>query len=290
LLNQFRTRTADVKLDEFENHDLRVISWIRARDHDLDDAEKMFRRSFEWRQKVDFYNLLKWDPPRNYDKAFPYEIPGCDKDGCPVIIVPLCEWDRLGRYELSNGGKDNLDKFGNQFASKIYTVIRSMSNPAENKMVTRYSVLVDLQGFSLRHLTSISILEALFEIFQRFERNFPETMKAAYVVNAPRLFAMLYPLVKQIISPKTASKIEVYDCNSVKWKQVLLDKIPSEQLPIYYGGILPDTLQDRILWAKQYSYNDYAAMSKMDKEQLNAMDSGNKFALNLAEDRHSRIR
>jgi len=289
-IKQFRARITDLEFDEFENHDARIVSWIRARDFDLDKAENMIRASVEWRRNCDFDKLLSWTPPRAYESAFPYQISGYDKEGCPVIIMPICEWDRLVRKELANGGKENIHRFLNQFAAKILAKIKSLSIPSQNKMVTRYVLIFDLNGFSLRHLTSISIPEVLFESFRRFERNFPETLKVAYVVNAPRLFAMMYPLVKQIITAATARKVEVYDCNASNWKSVLLNKISAEELPVFYGGTLPDTLQDKVRWVREYSENCKSSTT-LDKECLTSatIDAGNKLTLDYSQEANSKI-
>jgi hypothetical protein len=278
------------QLDEYDNHDMRIISWLRAREFDLDKAESMIRTSMEWRQSCDFNKLLAWKPPANYEGAMPYQMCGYDNEGCPVIIMPICEWDRIVRKELSNGGQENLLRFLNQFAAKILAELKALSKPAQNKMITRYVLIFDLNGFSLRHLTSISIPEVLFESFRRFERNFPETLKVAYVVNAPRLFAMLYPVVKQILTARTANKVQVYDSNGSNWKPILLDKIKGEQLPIFYGGILADTLQDKIRWAKDYTENCMSSIS-LDKAAMNTVtiEAGSKLKLEYMQEPNSRI-
>ncbi|CAG7725168.1 unnamed protein product, partial [Allacma fusca] len=44
LLGEFRIRIKDLKLDEYLNSDMELLRWVRARDHDLDQAEIMFRK------------------------------------------------------------------------------------------------------------------------------------------------------------------------------------------------------------------------------------------------------
>ncbi|CAG7648088.1 unnamed protein product [Allacma fusca] len=50
-LKKFRANISDVleTLSEYDAHDLNLIRWIRARDFNLADAEKMLRKSLAWR-------------------------------------------------------------------------------------------------------------------------------------------------------------------------------------------------------------------------------------------------
>jgi hypothetical protein len=61
-------------------------------------------------------------------------------------------------------------------------------------------------------------------------------MKTAYVVNAPKIFSILFALIKPILSARTLSKIQIFSSNSSKWKVALLNNIPADQIPVKYGG------------------------------------------------------
>jgi len=53
---------------------------------------------------------------------------------------------------------------------------------------------------------------------------------------APWVFTYIFGFVKPILSARTMSKVVIFDSNQVKWKEALLNNIPSSSLPINYGG------------------------------------------------------
>jgi len=72
-----------VELSEKHQGDLYLLSWLRARDLDLGKAEEMFRTSMEWRKANGIDNILNWKVPEMFEKEFPFQISGMDKDKCP---------------------------------------------------------------------------------------------------------------------------------------------------------------------------------------------------------------
>ena len=62
---------------------------------------------------------------------------------------------------------------------------------------------------------------------------YPETMGAAFVVNAPSLFTALYAIIKGFLDERTRSKVRVMGSN---YRSVLLEHIDAENLPTFLGG------------------------------------------------------
>ena len=55
---------------------------------------------------------------------------------------------------------------------------------------------------------------------------------------APKLFTMIYNLMKPFLHQVTIDKIGVYGFDKAEWKAALLEEIDADQLPAYYGGTM----------------------------------------------------
>src|SRR5687768_9428990 len=64
-LEQFRARVGHI----YPEVDEKLITWLRARDMDLDKAEQMLRRHLVWRRNNEMESLLDWKSPKVF---FPY--------------------------------------------------------------------------------------------------------------------------------------------------------------------------------------------------------------------------
>lgn len=78
--------------------------------------------------------------------------------------------------------------------------IQKINESAERleKPVLNWSLLVDLEGLSMRHLWRPGI-KALLNIIETVERNYPETMGRVLVVRAPRVFPIAWTIVSAFI-------------------------------------------------------------------------------------------
>lgn len=73
-----------------------------------------------------------------------------------------------------------------------------------------------------------------------YEANYPEILKACYIINAPRVFAIAFAVVKRFLNEYTLGKIYIYQNDPKKWKKVLTAHIDGDSLPKHYGGNLVD--------------------------------------------------
>ncbi|CAG7732641.1 unnamed protein product, partial [Allacma fusca] len=93
LISQFRERLTDLNLKGRFSGDHDLLRWIRARNHDLDQAEKMIRESMKWRETNDIENILTWNPPERFSKDLPMEFLGYDNENSPVVVMAYGKWD-----------------------------------------------------------------------------------------------------------------------------------------------------------------------------------------------------
>jgi hypothetical protein len=107
-------------------------------------------------------------------------------------------------------------------------------------------------------------LEANLEVLKGFEAHYPEMMKMAIAVNCkdtfrnthndeapclrlssnviscvilflgPKVFSVLYSVIKPLMSSRTQAKLHIHDYNAKKWRKDLSSFIALDQLPMKY--------------------------------------------------------
>lgn len=72
-----------------------------------------------------------------------------------------------------------------------------LCNACVNLLVSCWTCLVDLEGLNMRHLWRPGI-KALLRIIEVVEANYPETLGRLLILRAPRVFPVLWTLVRRI--------------------------------------------------------------------------------------------
>jgi len=67
------------------------------------------------------------------------------------------------------------------------------------------------------------------------ESNYPESLRKIIIINAPKIFTMVFALFKAFMSQLTIDKIQVYGTDDA-WRSALLEEVDADQLPPLYGG------------------------------------------------------
>lgn len=210
-----------------------LCRWLKARSWNIEAAEKMLRQSMKWRLQWEVDTALKdWTPPEVVRLYYPYGICGVDKDGAPVIVIEFAGLDLVGL--LHSASRQDLIRTTIQILEKLLKMAK------ENDGSSRINVICDMEGFSLRQYAWRPAAEYIFAIIQMYEANYPEILKACYIINAPRVFAIAFNAVKRFLNEITISKINILKRDPKKWQAVLLDNIPDDQLPKAYGGVMVD--------------------------------------------------
>jgi len=83
-------------------------------------------------------------------------------------------------------------------------------------------------------------LEVGIESTKILEANYPENLGRLFIINAPKMFTMLFTLVKPLLSQATIDKFHIYGTDEKEWRAALLEYIDADQLPVYYGGTMTD--------------------------------------------------
>ncbi|KAL3267885.1 hypothetical protein HHI36_007025 [Cryptolaemus montrouzieri] len=192
----------------------------------------MLRQSMKWRLVMEVDGALKtWQPPEVVTIYEPCGVSGYDKDGAPIVIVPFAGLDIVGM--LHSVSKQDLIK------ATIQILEENMDLAAETG-AQQVVVIFDMENFNLRQYAWRPAAEVVIQLIQMYEMNYPEILKACYIINAPRVFAIAFNIVKKFMDAYTLSKIQIIKNDPAKWKKKLLENIEPDNLPKHFGGSLTD--------------------------------------------------
>ncbi|KAG0712931.1 SEC14-like protein 2 [Chionoecetes opilio] len=233
-ISRFRERVSTV-LPLDQQHDYALLQWLTARNFNIDKAEQMLKKSLEWRREWGADTVLEWEVPEVLSKYYPVGIAGHDKTGCPVWVIPYGGCDMRGL--LSSVKKADYIRYTIRV---LEASRRDMGQQTQllGRPVAQQCCIFDLDNFSLKHVTWKPAMDVILELVQLYEANYPEFLKCAYVINAPKVFTMAYALIKPFLHEVTLKKIKIFGTGG--WKEALLQDIDREQLPQHWGGTLTD--------------------------------------------------
>ncbi|XP_023159864.1 protein real-time [Drosophila hydei] len=226
-----------------------ILRFLSARDWHVSQAYAMLCDSLKWRREHRIDALLaEYSKPAVVIEHFPGGWHHHDKDGRPIYILRLGHMDVKGL--LKSLGMEGLLRLALHICEEG---IQKINESAErlDKPVLNWSLLVDLEGLSMRHLWRPGI-KALLYITETVERNYPETMGRVLVVRAPRVFPIAWTIVSAFIDEHTRSKFLFYGPDCEHMKDGLAQYIDEEIVPdflggpcktmIHEGGLVPKTL------------------------------------------------
>ncbi|KAL5016996.1 hypothetical protein ScPMuIL_006585 [Solemya velum] len=234
LLEKFRENVKDVLKPEQVGDDYFLTRWLRARKFDVEKAEHMYRTSMEFREKMGADTLIQdYTPPEVIQKYLTGGFCGFDKEGAPVRIELYGRLDLKGL--MCSVKKSDLEK------TKLLECERSTKMCEEQskkfgRKVDGLTVVFDMANVGTSMLWKPG-MQMYLHLVKILEDNYPEKMKRLLVVNAPRIFPLLYKLARPLVSEDMRQKIHVLGAD---YKHVLMKYIDEEQLPAFLGGKMCD--------------------------------------------------
>lgn len=235
-LMKFRRSVKDVMRPEHNDHFL--LRWLRARQWDAEAAEAMLRESLKWREKwgVDT-TLHTWKAPEILEKYFPSGSTGFDKEGSPVVIVPFVGLDMWG--VLHSVSKTDFIRMILRHLENYLAISRKQAEQ-HGPNASKITVIFDLEGFNIRQYAWKPAAELVFSLLQLYEANYPEILKICFIINAPKVFALAFSVVKKFMHEYTISKIKIHGSDTKKWQAQILQIVDKDQIPVHFGGTMVD--------------------------------------------------
>lgn len=209
------------------------LRFLRARDANVDKSFEMLKNSLHWRRQHHVDSILTtWNPPEALLEYYPGGWHYHDREGRPVYIVRLGSMDFKGL--LKTVGEDGFVK---QVVSINEEGLTKCVEAADifKKPVTNWTLIVDLDGLSMRHLWRPGI-RALLKIIEVVEANYPETMGRLLIVRAPKVFGVIWTLLSPFIDENSRNKFMIYTGDDYQGEGGLVDYIPREYIPTFLEG------------------------------------------------------
>ncbi|KAL7543248.1 hypothetical protein ACHAXR_012547 [Thalassiosira sp. AJA248-18] len=157
------------------------------------------------------------------------------KNGCPVMYLKCGSIQPEGMKCIIS--HDKLDRFfWNDIMFAFPPVLKEGRRHNPNFVRTENITIYDLKGVSRSQITSDTF--EMIKVGNKVMSSFPETLHCLLIINAPSWFGFVWSLVRKLIDPRTASKIEVF--TSAKAGSKRMDElIGNSQIPSCYGGMGP---------------------------------------------------
>lgn len=229
-LDQLRTNVDDILMPSHDDYFL--LRWLRARNFNVSQAESMLRENLQWRKQNSVDTILDdYEPTEVLKKYYPGGLIGHDKEGCPLWIIPFGYTDIKGLFYSVK-----KSDFVKHIIQQLEVSAQDMAVQSEmmGKVIEMHSFIFDLDNFNLKQIAWKPALDMIISLVTMYEDNYPEMLKKAYVVNAPKVYPFIFNMVKPFLSEETAKKIHVFGKDN--WKCALLQDIDPGELPEHWGG------------------------------------------------------
>lgn len=209
------------------------LQFLRARAFNLKDALLMFGNCERWREENQITALISFQlaphASAKLHELYPRYYHKTDGWGRPLYIEALSKFDYKSIFSIVN--EDDLFKSHIASYEHLYRVRYPACSAVAGHHIEESFIILDCYNAPLMQIGKImSMIGKITEISKNY---YPECMFKMYVINTPMMFSGIYSCIKPILDPATKKKIQVVGSS---YSKLLLEYIPSENLPVYYGG------------------------------------------------------
>lgn len=228
VLHEFKVRVQDLLQPNYDDHYL--FKWLKARCLDVNKAETMLRNSIAFKEKMNIEHIRnEYTPPKVIQEYLTGGICGHDREGSPVRVEMFGYLDMRGL--MASTRQSDLEKTKLLQCENIVKDWREQSKKM-GRRVDGLTVIFDMQHVGTKSMWRPG-LQMYLHLVKILEDNYPEMMKRMFVINAPRIFPLLWKICRPLISEDMKNKISVLGTD---FKTTLLKHIEEDELPVYLGG------------------------------------------------------
>ncbi|KAL9243357.1 hypothetical protein vseg_017253 [Gypsophila vaccaria] len=210
-----------------EADDLMLRRFLRARNLNVEKAVPFFLKYQKWRKSFvpkGYISEAEVQDDLAHNKVL---FGGLDKKGRPLTVL-------LARRHVQNSKVGGLEEFKRYCVYVLDKIVSRIPAGLE-----KFVVVVDLKGFGYSN-TDIRGYIGAFSILQDC---YPERLDKLLLVDAPKVFMIMWKMIYPFIDDNTKTKIEFV--NNKQLKSTLLVLMDESQIPNIYGGTVSLTpIQD----------------------------------------------
>lgn len=236
-IDELRGRVEKELVTDEQRNDFFLIRWLRARNMHVDKAEEMLRKSLAWRKETEADVILDNDDfPDKYKKKFMFGVFGEDNEGCPILLLPAGRHNH--RMLIEAEGMEACMRWNIVWMEKVMNIIKERREKTGNPVYT-YHEIIDMDYYSYKSFTYKPAITYILETQRMFDENYPDVLKSVTVINAPKIFALLFALIKPMLPKETLDKLTIFGRNEDAWKEFFVQKeFPMHKFPSRWGGSL----------------------------------------------------
>ena len=218
--------------------------YVAACKGDRKHALQRLRATAEWRREHNVDTIL--DSPIPHFKllkaSYVHAVVGRTRSGMPVVVEGMGAF-RSTMAILRKKGlvPSKQEEVIHQFVFVIEWITRVLDATSFPK--GKFVRIYDMKGIGFSDIADSEAVHLGKQMMDVLEQFYPERMAKAYVVNVPGFFGAVWRVIKPMLDPNTAKKINVI----TKFKHIvpaLQEEMDLEVIPKMYGGKGVENLYD----------------------------------------------
>ena len=222
----------------FEPDDCCLLRFLRARKFDLEKSKEMWDGHQVWRQESQVNAATEMSDKEltglelsELCELLPTGYKGQDRWGRPIMIKTFghCNLKKLLRKVDGNSASIVLWEARNSELLKSVYAYHSYQN---KRHIENFFGITDLEGFGFSQITD-EVWKMLRLSNHVTSNNFPESLGALFVINAPWYFRGVWTVLKTFVDARTISKFTILGSD---YQKTLHKHVEPSNLPVDYGG------------------------------------------------------
>ena len=230
----------DLSLDILDES-LLLLRYLRANNFNVKKTKKHIVTNIEWRKSQNIPELMKQNPEdilgcklADLVGFFPHWHSGYDKTGRPLLFKQQGAFDMKEIKKLCGGNFESMLRY-HIWEQEVASRLCYEQSLKTRTIIETVTVVLDVKGLTLSSISS-DFRAMMNGIIKMDQDMYPETLGKIVIINAPSVFPMIFGLLKPLLDPITAAKINI---KGTDHKALLDSSIGLGFLPENYCGTLP---------------------------------------------------
>jgi hypothetical protein len=230
----------DLSLDIL-HESLILLRYLRANNFNSKKTKKQIVTNIEWRRSQNIPELMKQDPEEilgcklsDLVAHFPHWHYNYDKTGRPLLFKRQGAFDMKLIKQLCGGSFDRMFRY-HVWEQELTSRLCYEQSLKTRTIIETVTVVVDVKGLTLSSIGS-DFRTMMSGVVTMDQDMYPETLGKILVINAPSVFPMIYAVLRPLLDPITAAKVNI---KGTDFKALLEENVGLDCLPSNYHGVLP---------------------------------------------------